>query len=396
MSDDKKIIYLDNAATTRMYQSVVDKMYEYYIKEFYNPSGVYESPQEVRRAVNAAREFLASTIKAKQEEVFFTSCGTESDNWVIKGLAARFKKGHIITSKIEHHAVIHPLKTLEKNGFTVTYLDVDRNGFINLGTLKRSLRPETFLVTIMYANNEIGTIEQIKEIGMICRQNNILFHSDAVQAYGHIPIDVVEDNIDLLSVSGHKLGGPKGIGFLYKKTGVILPNLLEGGAQEKSKRAGTENVAGIIGLAEAAKISFQRMKETINYETSLRNYFIERVLKEIPYCHLNGDAEKRLPNNINISFHFIEGESLLLSLNRYGICCATGSACSSESLEPSHVLLAIGLTHEKAHGTLRFTINYETQKDDIDYTIDILKKEIEHLRSMSPLYEDFIKNTTLS
>ncbi|MBQ2349924.1 MAG: cysteine desulfurase [Cytophagales bacterium] len=396
MSDDKKIIYLDNAATTRMYQSVVDKMYEYYIKEFYNPSGVYESSQEVRRAVNAAREFLASTIKAKQEEVFFTSCGTESDNWVIKGLAARFKKGHIITSKIEHHAVIHPLKTLEKNGFTVTYLDVDRNGFINLETLKRSLRPETFLVTIMYANNEIGTIEQIKEIGMICRQNNILFHSDAVQAYGHIPIDVVEDNIDLLSVSGHKLGGPKGIGFLYKKTGVILPNLLEGGAQEKSKRAGTENVAGIIGLAEAAKISFQRMKETINYETSLRNYFIERVLKEIPYCHLNGDAEKRLPNNINISFHFIEGESLLLSLNRYGICCATGSACSSESLEPSHVLLAIGLTHEKAHGTLRFTINYETQKDDIDYTIDILKKEIEHLRSMSPLYEDFIKNTTLS
>ena len=360
MTDDKKIIYLDNAATTKMYESVVEKMSIYYTKEFYNPSGIYDSSQNVSMDINSAREFLASTINAKKEEIFFTSCGTESDNWVIKGLSTRFKKGHIITSKIEHHAVLHPLETLEKNGFSVSYLDVDNYGFIDLEALKRSIRPETFLVTIMYANNEIGTIEPIKAIGKICRENNILFHTDAVQAYGHIPIDVIEEHIDLLSASGHKLGGPKGIGFLYKKTGISLPNLLAGGAQEGNKRAGTENVAGIIGMAEAAKISFKMMQDNINYETSLRNYFIERVLREIPHCHLNGDSTKRLPNNVSISFHFIEGESLLLSLNRYGICCSTGSACSSASLEPSHVLLAIGLPHEKAHGTLRFTISHET------------------------------------
>ena len=391
MSDGKKIIYLDNAATTKVYESVVEKMYEYYTKEFYNPSGVYAPSQDVTKAINTSREVLASSINAKREEIFFTSCGTESNNWAIKGLAARFKKGHIITSKIEHHAVLHPLKTLEKSGFTVTYLNVDRYGFIDLEDLINSIRPDTFLVSIMYANNEIGTIEPIKDIGKICREHNILFHTDAVQAYGHIPIDVIDDNIDLLSSSGHKLGGPKGIGFLYKKTGVVLPSFLEGGAQENNKRAGTENVAGIIGMAEAAKISFKMIQDNINYETDLRNYLIERVLKEIPYCHLNGDAEKRLPNNVSISFHFIEGESLLLSLNRYGICCATGSACSSASLEPSHVLMAIGLTHDKAHGTLRFTISHETTKNDIDYTIDILKEEVKHLRSMSPLYEDFIK-----
>lgn len=394
MSDGKKIIYLDNAATTKIYESVVEKMSEYYNKEFYNPSGVYDPSQDVTKAINTSREVLASSINAKREEIFFTSCGTESDNWAIKGLAARFKKGHIITSKIEHHAVLHPLKTLEKNGFAVTYLNVDRYGFIDLEELIHSIRPDTFLVTIMYANNEIGTIEPIKDIGKICREHNILFHTDAVQAYGHIPIDVIEDNIDLLSSSGHKLGGPKGIGFLYKRTGVVLPSFLEGGAQENNKRAGTENVAGIIGMAEAAKISFKMMQDNINYETDLRNYFIERVLKEIPYCHLNGDLCQRLPNNISISFHFIEGESLLLSLNRYGICCATGSACSSASLEPSHVLMAIGLTHDKAHGTLRFTISHETTKNDIDYTIDVLKEEVKHLRYMSPLYEDFIKTTS--
>ena len=394
MSDGKKIIYLDNAATTKVYESVVEKMSEYYNKEFYNPSGVYDPSQDVTKAINTSREVLASSINAKKEEIFFTSCGTESDNWAIKGLAARFKKGHIITSKIEHHAVLHPLKTLEKNGFAVTYLNVDRYGFIDIKDLKRSIRSDTFLVTIMYANNEIGTIEPIKDIGKICREHNILFHTDAVQAYGHIPIDVIEENIDLLSSSGHKLGGPKGIGFLYKRTGVVLPSFLEGGAQENNKRAGTENVAGIIGMAEAAKISFKMMQDNINYETDLRNYFIERVLREIPYCHLNGDLCQRLPNNISISFHFIEGESLLLSLNRYGICCATGSACSSASLEPSHVLMAIGLTHDKAHGTLRFTISHETTKNDIDYTIDVLKEEVKHLRSMSPLYEDFIKTTS--
>ena len=390
----EKVIYLDNASTTRMQDDVVNKMINFYTEDFYNPSSIYSSSQRIRTKVEECRALIATTLNAKNNEIFFTSCGSESDNWALKGIALAYasKGKHIITSKIEHHAVLNSAKVLEKNGFDVTYLDVDENGIVDIEALEKNIRKDTILVSIMYANNEIGVIEPIFQIGSICKKHNIIFHTDAVQAYAHVNIDVNKENIDLLSVSGHKFGGPKGIGFLYKRSNINIPSVIEGGSQEMNKRAGTENVAGIIGMSEAAKKAFENIDNTTKYEKELRDYSINRILTEIPYCRLNGDKYSRLSNNINISFNFIEGESLLLLLNKYGICASTGSACTSNSLEPSHVLLAIGLPHEIAHGSLRLTLSSQTTKEEMDFVIDKLKDSVNILRQMSPLYEDFIKN----
>ena len=390
----EKVIYLDNASTTRMQDDVVNKMINFYTEDFYNPSSIYSSSQRIRTKVEECRALIATTLNAKNNEIFFTSCGSESDNWALKGIALAYasKGKHIITSKIEHHAVLNSAKVLEKNGFDVTYLDVDENGIVDIEALEKNIRKDTILVSIMYANNEIGVIEPISQIGSICKKHNIIFHTDAVQAYAHVNIDVNKGNIDLLSVSGHKFGGPKGIGFLYKRSNINIPSVIEGGSQEMNKRAGTENVAGIIGMSEAAKKAFENIDNTTKYEKELRDYSINRILTEIPYCRLNGDKYSRLSNNINISFNFIEGESLLLLLNKYGICASTGSACTSNSLEPSHVLLAIGLPHEIAHGSLRLTLSSQTTKEEMDFVIDKLKDSVNILRQMSPLYEDFIKN----
>lgn len=389
-----KVIYLDNASTTRMQDDVVNKMINFYTEDFYNPSSIYSSSQRIRTKVEECRALIATTLNAKNNEIFFTSCGSESDNWALKGIALAYasKGKHIITSKIEHHAVLNSAKVLEKNGFDVTYLDVDENGIVDIEALEKNIRKDTILVSIMYANNEIGVIEPISQIGSICKKHNIIFHTDAVQAYAHVNIDVNKENIDLLSVSGHKFGGPKGIGFLYKRSNINIPSVIEGGSQEMNKRAGTENVAGIIGMSEAAKKAFENIDNTTKYEKELRDYSINRILTEIPYCRLNGDKYSRLSNNINISFNFIEGESLLLLLNKYGICASTGSACTSNSLEPSHVLLAIGLPHEIAHGSLRLTLSSQTTKEEMDFVIDKIKDSVNILRQMSPLYEDFIKN----
>ncbi len=387
-----EVIYLDNASTTRISQDVIDAMIPY-LNNFYNPSSIYTSAQNIRSKINECREFIANTLNAYNSEIFFTSGGSESNNWAIKSVADTFsnKGKHIITSKIEHHSVLNTTKYLEYHGYEITYLNVDSGGFINLNELKKSIRDDTILVSIMYANNEIGTIEPIEEIGQICHDNGILFHTDAVQAYCHIPIDVRKSNIDLLSVSAHKFGGPKGIGFLYKKSNIPLIPLIHGGDQEMNKRAGTENVAGIIGMTKAAEIAYPSITERSNCEILLRDHCIKRILTEIPYSRLNGDRVKRLSNNINISFQFVEGESILLYLNKYGICASSGSACTSNSLDPSHVLLAIGLPHEIAHGSLRLTISHETNMNEINYTIERLKEVIQKLRSMSPLYDDFIK-----
>lgn len=389
-----KVIYLDNASTTRMQDDVVNKMINFYTEDFYNPSSIYSNSQRIRTKVEECRALIATTLNAKNNEIFFTSCGSESDNWALKGIALAYasKGKHIITSKIEHHAVLNSAKVLEKNGFDVTYLDVDENGIVDIEALEKNIRKDTILVSIMYANNEIGVIEPISQIGFICKKHNIIFHTDAVQAYAHVNIDVNKENIDLLSVSGHKFGGPKGIGFLYKRSNINIPSVIEGGSQEMNKRAGTENVAGIIGMSEAAKKAFENIDNTTKYEKELRDYSINRILTEIPYCRLNGDKYSRLSNNINISFNFIEGESLLLLLNKYGICASTGSACTSNSLEPSHVLLAIGLPHEIAHGSLRLTLSSQTTKEEMDFVIDKIKDSVNILRQMSPLYEDFIKN----
>ena len=389
-----KVIYLDNASTTRMQDDVVNKMINFYTEDFYNPSSIYSSSQRIRTKVEECRALIATTLNAKNNEIFFTSCGSESDNWALKGIALAYasKGKHIITSKIEHHAVLNSAKVLEKNGFDVTYLDVDENGIVDIEALEKNIRKDTILVSIMYANNEIGVIEPISQIGSICKKHNIIFHTDAVQAYAHVNIDVNKENIDLLSVSGHKFGGPKGIGFLYKRSNINIPSVIEGGSQEMNKRAGTENVAGIIGMSEAAKKAFENIDNTTKYEKELRDYSINRILTEIPYCRLNGDKYSRLSNNINISFNFIEGETLLLLLNKYGICASTGSACTSNSLEPSHVLLAIGLPHAIAHGSLRLTLSSQTTKEEMDFVIDKIKDSVNILRRMSPLYEDFIKN----
>ena len=389
-----KLIYMDNAATTFVDKRVLDAMIPYLSDKCFNPSSIYDGAQDVHEALDNVRETIAKSLNASPREIYFTACGTESDNWAIKGTAhANADKGkHLITSKIEHHAVLHSMQALEKEGYEVTYLDVDADGLVNPADVEKAIRPDTVLVSIMYANNEIGTIEPIKEIGEICHKKGVYFHVDAVQAYAHVPIDVVAENIDMLSVSGHKFNAMKGTGFLYIKKGVKIKNFMDGGAQEMRKRAGTENVAGIIGMAKAAEIAFSELDKRMKYETEIRDYMIDRVLKEVPYSKLNGHRTKRLPNNFNIGFEFIEGESMLLALNDLGVCASSGSACTSGSLDPSHVLLAIGLPHEKAHGSLRLSISHETTMDDAKFVCDNLPKIVERLRSMSPLYEDFVKN----
>ena len=390
---EKKNIYLDHAATTRTRPEVVEAMLPFFTELYGNPSSVYDFSAPCKQAVAKAREIIAKSIGAKPSEIYFTAGGSESDNWALEATADALKdKGrHIITSKIEHHAILHTCEYLETKGFEITYLDVDENGLVKLDELTAAIRPDTILISVMFANNEIGTIEPIAEIGKIAHEHGVLFHTDAVQAYTQVPIDVEAMNIDMMSTSGHKINGPKGIGFLYIRKGVKIKSFIHGGAQERHRRAGTENVTGIIGLAKAAEIATANMKERTAEEIKVRDHLIERIEKEIPYAKLNGDRVKRLPNNVNFSFQFVEGESMLILLDSKGICASSGSACTSGSLDPSHVLLAIGLPHEIAHGSLRLTISDQITMEDADYVVDNLKEIVNHLREMSPLYEDFIK-----
>ena len=392
----KKIIYLDNAATTQVDPKVLEAMLPFFTEYYGNPSAVYSFAETAKKAVEDAREKLAELIHAKKDEIYFTGGGSESDNWALKATAEAYgnKGKHIITSKIEHHAILHTCEWLEKHGFEVTYLDVDEKGLISPEELEKAIRPDTILISIMAANNEIGTIEPLAEIGEIAHKHGILFHTDAVQAFGHIPLDVDAMHIDMLSASGHKINGPKGIGLLYIRKGVKIRSFIHGGAQERQRRAGTHNVPGIVGFGKAAELALANMDERIKYETELRDYLIKRVSSEIPYTKVNGDLEKRLPNNANFCFRFIEGESMLILLDQNGISGSSGSACTSGSLDPSHVLLAIGLPHEIAHGSLRLSLSEKTTREDIDFTIDELKKIIERLRNMSPLYEDFVKKNS--
>ena len=388
-----KLIYLDNAATTSVKPEVFEAMKPYYLENYSNPSSVYSFAGEAKKAMEDARKVIADSLGAAATEIYFTGGGSESDNWVLKGVAEAYRsKGkHIITSKIEHHAILHTCEYLEKHGYEVTYLDVDENGLVTPEEVEKAIRPDTILISIMFANNEIGTIEPISEIGKVAHEHGVLFHTDAVQAFGQIPINVDEFNIDMLSSSGHKINGPKGIGFLYIRKGVKIRSFVHGGAQERKRRAGTENVPGIVGYGLAAERANKSMKERTAKEIEIRDHMISRILTEIPYVRLNGDKVKRLPNNVNVSIQFIEGESLLLMLDNFGICASSGSACTSGSLDPSHVLLAIGLPHEIAHGSLRMTLSEETTMEDVDFVVDKLKDITANLRSMSPLYEDFIK-----
>ena len=390
----KKLIYLDNAATTRTAPEVVEAMVPYFSEYYGNPSSVYSLAGDSKKAITKSRETIAKALGAKSNEIYFTAGGSEADNWALKAAAEAYasKGNHIITTKIEHHAILHTCEYLEKRGFEVTYVDVDENGIIKLDELKKAIRPDTILISVMFANNEIGTIEPIKEIGAIAREHGILFHTDAVQAYGHIPIHVDEYNIDMLSSSAHKINGPKGIGFLYIRTGLKTRSFVHGGAQERKRRGGTENVPGIVGYGRAAEIAMDSMEERDKKERELRDYLIERVTAEVPYVRLNGHRTKRLSNNANFAFQFIEGESLLIMLDGSGICGSSGSACTSGSLDPSHVLLAIGLPHEIAHGSLRLTVSEENTREEMDFVVERIKEIVKRLRDMSPLYEDFVKN----
>lgn len=391
----EKLIYLDNAATTKVRKEVVDAMLPYFTENYGNPSSVYKFAGESKKAVDNARDIIAKSLNTNSQDIYFTAGGSESDNWALKATAEAYRsKGkHIITSKIEHHAILHTCDYLEKEGYEITYIDVDENGIVKLDELEKAIREDTVLISIMFANNEIGTIQPIKEIGEIAHKHNIIFHTDAVQAYGHIPIDVEAMNIDMLSASGHKINGPKGIGFLYIRKGLKLRSFVHGGAQERRRRAGTENVTGIVGFGKAVEIAMANMEERISKEESLRDRLITKVLERVPYTRLNGDRQKRLPNNVNFSFQFVEGESLLIMLDMKGICASSGSACTSGSLDPSHVLLAIGLPHEIAHGSLRLTLSEENTEEEIDYVVDAVAEIVEKLRSMSPLYEDFVNKS---
>ncbi len=389
----EKMIYLDNAATTRTAPEVVEAMLPYFTENYGNPSSVYRFAAKNKCGVDRQREAIAEILGANANEIYFTAGGSESDNWAVKAAAEAYREkgNHIITTKIEHHAILHTAEYLEKQGYDVTYLDVDEDGLVDTDELEKAIRPETILISVMFANNEIGTVQPIKETGRIAKEHGILFHTDAVQAFGQIPIQVDGLGIDMLSASGHKLNGPKGIGFLYIRKGVKIRSFIHGGAQERRRRAGTENVPGIIGLGTAAKRAARTMEERAERESALRDYLISRVMAEIPHTKLNGHATKRLPNNANFSFRFVEGEALLLNLDMKGICASSGSACTSGSLDPSHVLLAIGLPHEIAHGSLRLTLGEDTVKEEIDYVVDALKEIVKRLREMSPLYEDFIR-----
>ncbi len=387
------MIYMDNAATTAMKSEVLECMKPYFLENYGNPASIYSLGRDAGKAVRDARDALAEVLNAQLEEIYFTSGGSESDNWAIKGVveANKDKGKHIITTKIEHHAVLHACQWLEKRGYEVTYLDVDSDGLVTPEQVEQAIRPDTVLITIMFANNEIGTIQPIKEIGAIAQKHNVTFHTDAVQAFGHVAIDVEEMNIDLLSASAHKFHGPKGTGFLYIRKGTKIGALFHGGAQERSRRAGTLNVPGIAGMAKAAKLADKNWESQAEKQQKLRDYMIDRIEKEIPYIKINGHRKKRLPNNVNISFQFIEGESLLIMLDQKGICASSGSACTSGSLDPSHVLLAIGLPHEIAHGSLRLTLSEENTREEADYVVDSVKEIVSRLRDMSPLYEDFLQ-----
>ena len=388
------MIYLDNAATTKTAPEVVDAMLPYFSEYYGNASTIYSLGAESKKAMDHARQTIADSLGAKPEEIYFTAGGSESDNWALKATAEAYasKGKHIITTKIEHHAILHTCEYLEKRGFKITYLNVDRDGLISLDELKAAIRPDTILISVMFANNEIGTIEPIAEIGEIAKEHGVLFHTDAVQAYAQVPINVDEMHIDMLSASGHKLNGPKGIGFLYIRKGVKIRSFVHGGAQERSRRAGTENIPGIVGLGAAVERAMRIMDTKTRKEIELRDYLIGRLENEIPHCWLNGHRTKRLPNNINFSFLFIEGESMLIMLDMKGICASSGSACTSGSLDPSHVLLAIGLKHEEAHGSLRLTLSEESTKEEMDIVAEEVKKIVQRLRDMSPLYEDFLKS----
>ena len=388
------MIYLDNAATTKTAPEVVDAMLPYFSEYYGNASTIYSLGAESKKAMDHARQTIADSLGAKPEEIYFTAGGSESDNWALKATVEAYasKGKHIITTKIEHHAILHTCEYLEKRGFEITYLNVDRDGLISLDELKAAIRPDTILISVMFANNEIGTIEPIAEIGEIAKEHGVLFHTDAVQAYAQVPINVDEMHIDMLSASGHKLNGPKGIGFLYIRKGVKIRSFVHGGAQERSRRAGTENIPGIVGLGAAVERAMRIMDTKTRKEIELRDYLIGRLENEIPHCWLNGHRTKRLPNNINFSFLFIEGESMLIMLDMKGICASSGSACTSGSLDPSHVLLAIGLKHEEAHGSLRLTLSEESTKEEMDIVAEEVKKIVQRLRDMSPLYEDFLKS----
>ncbi|MBP3388049.1 MAG: cysteine desulfurase NifS [Clostridia bacterium] len=392
--NDKKLIYVDNGATTRVLPEVVEAMTSVYNETFGNPSSLYSLGRNAKTTLEEAREKIASLIGCDPKELYFTSCGTESDNWAIKGIAAnalKYNKGkHIITSKIEHHAVDHTLKALEKQGFEVTYLDVYENGIVRPEDLEKAIREDTILVTVMYVNNEIGTIQPIKELAAIAKSHKIPFFTDAVQAVGKLDVKVKELGVDMLSMSAHKFNGPKGVGALYVRRGLLPANLIEGGGQEKGKRSGTENVAGIVGMAKALELAYARMGERAKIK-EMRDYLAKKLLA-IPYTRLNGDKDIRIDENVNVSFEFIEGESLLLLLDMYGICASTGSACSSNSLDPSHVLLAIGLPHEIAHGSLRITIGEDNTFEDMDYIAKTVESVVSRLREMSPLYDAFLRS----
>ena len=389
----EKMIYLDNAATTKTRPEVVEAMLPYFTESYGNPSSVYTFSAKSKEAVTKAREIIADSLGVKSNEIYFTAGGSEADNWALVAAAEAYEaKGkHIITSKIEHHAILHTCEYLEKRGYEVTYLDVDENGVVKLDELKKAIRPDTILISSMFANNEIGTIEPTKEIGAIAKEHGILFHTDAVQAYGHVPISADEYNIDMLSASGHKINGPKGIGFLYIRKGVKIRSFIHGGAQERRRRAGTENVPGIVGFGKAVQLAMDEMEERTKKEVEMREYLMEKVLREVPFTRINGSRTSRLPNNINFAFQFIEGESLLIKLDMAGICGSSGSACTSGSLDPSHVLLAIGLPHEIAHGSLRLTLSEENTMEEMDITADKIKEIVAYLRELSPLYEDYMR-----
>ncbi len=394
VNDLNELIYLDNAATTPVSKDVLQEMLPWFCEHYGNPSSHYSIGYETKDAIDNARQQVASALNCQPGEIFFTGCGTESDNWAIKGSALRWAakgKKHLITSAIEHHAVLHSMKALEKQGFEVTYLPVDAKGFVSPEQLREAIRPDTALVTIMMANNEIGTIEPIAELGAVCREKGVWFHTDAVQAAGAIPIDVQVMNIDMLSLSAHKFNGPKGCGVLYIRKGISPLNYLDGGGQENRRRAGTENVAGIVGLGKALEIAVAQMEQKSAHQKQLRDYVITRVLKNIPETRLNGDADLRLPGNANISFLGLEGETILLDLDMHGICASTGSACNSDSLDPSHVLLAIGLPHEIAHGTMRFSFGPQNTMQDAEYLCEVLEKIIPQRRAMSPVWNSMQK-----
>ena len=388
----ESFIYMDHAATVQTRPEVVEKMLPCFTEQFANISSTYTIAQRDKATVQKARETIAEVLNASADEIYFTSGGSEADNWALKGVAESYaaKGRHVIVSAIEHHAVLHTAEYLEKHGYEVTYLPVAENGIVRMEELKNSIRPDTILISVMFANNEIGTIQPIEEIGKLAHEHGVLFHTDAVQAFGQVPIDVRQMHIDLLSASGHKLAGPKGIGLLYVRKGIRLANLIHGGGQERGRRAGTENVPGIVGFAEAVRLAAETMGERAERMSELRDYFMDRLLAEIPYVRANGDRKRRLPGNVNVSIQFVEGESLLIMLDRKGVCASSGSACTSGSLDPSHVLLAIGLPHEIAHGSLRFSLGEDNTKEQVDFVVDSLKEIVQRLRSMSPLYEDFI------